>query len=219
MHHFRAYSQSVPKAFPSTSHLKAYLRKKKSEFKKSSAVPVCFRLPVAWHLLHPCGLFLHLMINILQHKKPVNISVYGSSGVNHEVIYSASPSRARTYNPAVNSRVLYHWAIEDCGKFALQINHGRTFDSSHWPCQSNLPASQINYTANLFCMWGTYPQNRTWISLQCFSYPWRKSCRIISGRIIYDSSKQSFWTFLHSLKEPFTVLSEMWLPLQPFLHG
>ena len=24
-----------------------------------------------------------------------------------------SPSRARTYNPTVNSRVLYHWAIED----------------------------------------------------------------------------------------------------------
>ena len=27
--------------------------------------------------------------------------------------FSNSPSRARTYNPAVNSRVLYHWAIED----------------------------------------------------------------------------------------------------------
>ena len=26
----------------------------------------------------------------------------------------SSPSRARTYNPSVNSRVLYHWAIEDC---------------------------------------------------------------------------------------------------------
>ena len=25
----------------------------------------------------------------------------------------SSPSRARTYNPSVNSRMLYHWAIED----------------------------------------------------------------------------------------------------------
>ena len=28
-------------------------------------------------------------------------------------LHSTSPSRARTYNNSVNSRVLYHWAIED----------------------------------------------------------------------------------------------------------
>ena len=42
---------------------------------------------------------------------------------------SSSPSRARTYNPSVNSRVLYHWAIEE---YHL-VNHGvlvnnNTFD-------------------------------------------------------------------------------------------
>ena len=31
-----------------------------------------------------------------------------------QVFKSSSPSRARTYNPSVNSRVLYHWAIEMC---------------------------------------------------------------------------------------------------------
>ena len=30
-----------------------------------------------------------------------------------QVFKSSSPSRARTYNPSVNSRVLYHWAIEE----------------------------------------------------------------------------------------------------------
>ena len=29
------------------------------------------------------------------------------------LMQKSSPSRARTYNPSVNSRVLYHWAIED----------------------------------------------------------------------------------------------------------
>ena len=33
----------------------------------------------------------------------------------------SSPSRARTYNPSVNSRVLYHWAIEDYS-FSLRWN-------------------------------------------------------------------------------------------------
>ena len=32
---------------------------------------------------------------------------------NHRIIPS-SPSRARTYNITVNSRALYHWAIEEC---------------------------------------------------------------------------------------------------------
>ncbi len=30
-----------------------------------------------------------------------------------QVNISGSPSRIRTYNPAVNSRMLYRWAIED----------------------------------------------------------------------------------------------------------
>ena len=29
------------------------------------------------------------------------------------LMQKSSPSRARTYNPSVNSRVLYHWAIEE----------------------------------------------------------------------------------------------------------
>ena len=46
-----------------------------------------------------------------------------------QVFKSSSPSRARTYNPSVNSRVLYHWAIEE---YHL-VNHGvfvnvNTFD-------------------------------------------------------------------------------------------
>ena len=32
-----------------------------------------------------------------------------------------SPSRARTYNPSVNSRVLYHWAIEEYLTFSLSL--------------------------------------------------------------------------------------------------
>ena len=32
-----------------------------------------------------------------------------------------SPSRARTYNPSVNSRVLYHWAIEDYFFFSFSV--------------------------------------------------------------------------------------------------
>ena len=34
-------------------------------------------------------------------------------------IFASSPSWARTNNPTVNSRVLYHWAIEDYLIFAL----------------------------------------------------------------------------------------------------
>ena len=34
----------------------------------------------------------------------------------HHIILKNSPSRARTYNNSVNSRVLYHWAIEDYAK-------------------------------------------------------------------------------------------------------
>ena len=30
--------------------------------------------------------------------------------------YSGSSSRARTYDPSVNSRMLYHWAIEEYKK-------------------------------------------------------------------------------------------------------
>ena len=37
-----------------------------------------------------------------------------------QVFKISSPSRARTYNPSVNSRVLYHWAIEE---YHL-VNHG-----------------------------------------------------------------------------------------------
>ena len=33
------------------------------------------------------------------------------------LIWKNSPSRARTYNNSVNSRVLYHWAIEDHLRF------------------------------------------------------------------------------------------------------
>ena len=35
------------------------------------------------------------------------------------LIWKNSPSRARTYNNSVNSRVLYHWAIEDYNKPSL----------------------------------------------------------------------------------------------------
>ena len=37
------------------------------------------------------------------------------------LMQKSSPSRARTYNPSVNSRVLYHWAIEDYS-FSLRWN-------------------------------------------------------------------------------------------------
>ena len=55
-----------------------------------------------------------------------------------------SPSRARTYNPTVNSRVLYHWAIEE-NSIASQ-NCGRIFDSSHeniWHTLKTEPESLI----------------------------------------------------------------------------
>ena len=44
-----------------------------------------------------------------------------------------SPSRARTYNPTVNSRVLYHWAIEDyiifLNKYIDKILHMKMISS------------------------------------------------------------------------------------------
>ena len=38
--------------------------------------------------------------------------------------FISSPSRARTYNNSVNSRVLYHWAIEEYLRFSMYLeNH------------------------------------------------------------------------------------------------
>ena len=45
-----------------------------------------------------------------------------------------SPSRARTYNNSVNSRVLYHWAIEDY----IRYNIACTFRTSYKDLISNL---------------------------------------------------------------------------------
>ena len=67
-----------------------------------------------------------------------------------------SPSRARTYNPAVNSRVLYHWAIEDyCFSTLWRWNFlftpltGRLFIF--------LPAW---FQLHVFFLWAPYPQNQ-----------------------------------------------------------
>ena len=40
--------------------------------------------------------------------------------------FSNSPSWARTNNPTVNSRVLYHWAIEDYSLFSYALSHARS---------------------------------------------------------------------------------------------
>ena len=55
--------------------------------------------------------------------------LFPCSLLTHDSALPNSPSRARTYNPTVNSRVLYHWAIEE-NSIASQ-NCGRIFDSSH----------------------------------------------------------------------------------------
>ena len=50
--------------------------------------------------------------------------------------FTNSPSRARTYNNSVNSRVLYHWAIEDYNYFpGVQIYNRYCFctlKTEHW---------------------------------------------------------------------------------------
>ena len=51
--------------------------------------------------------------------------------------------------------------------------------------------------------WGTYPQNRTWISLQCFLLPDITAVVLNEAVVILGRTVQ--------------VLPEMWLPLQPFL--
>ena len=49
------------------------------------------------------------------------------------LMQKSSPSRARTYNPSVNSRVLYHWAIEDYFHQILsELWMHCTFKTTHW---------------------------------------------------------------------------------------
>ena len=60
--------------------------------------------------MEPCFLFLSLFVFFLF---PVFRTCF--------LMQKSSPSRARTYNPSVNSRVLYHWAIEDYS-FSLRWN-------------------------------------------------------------------------------------------------
>ena len=65
--------------------------------------------------MEPCFLSLSLFVFFL--------SFLSSSPVFRTcfLMQKSSPSRARTYNPSVNSRVLYHWAIEDYS-FSLRWN-------------------------------------------------------------------------------------------------
>ena len=51
------------------------------------------------------------------------------------LIRKNSPSRARTYNNSVNSRVLYHWAIEDYAKGFVY-----TFKTDTEPFPSSFPS-------------------------------------------------------------------------------
>ena len=61
--------------------------------------------------MEPCFLFLSLFV--FSFLFPVFCTCF--------LMQKSSPSRARTYNPSVNSRVLYHWAIEDYS-FSLRWN-------------------------------------------------------------------------------------------------
>ena len=79
------------------------------------AIPVCFRLSFPCLILQALALFLfffHRRWGISLDKDPVNTNVYGIF-LNVISLTLYSPSRARTYNNSVNSRVLYHWAIEE----------------------------------------------------------------------------------------------------------
>ena len=64
-----------------------------------------------------CDIFIWFFVI----KIPVNTDVYR--------LFSSSPSRARTYNPSVNSRMLYHWAIEEYQYFPFLRNC--TFKTSY----------------------------------------------------------------------------------------
>ena len=53
--------------------------------------------------------------------------------LSYHIVQKNSPSRARTYNPSVNSRVLYHWAIEDYFHQILsELWMHCTFKTTHW---------------------------------------------------------------------------------------
>ena len=65
-----------------------------------------FRFTIAWQL-EPY--FFILWNGTFSNKKPCKRRCLQG--------FSSSPSWARTNNPAVNSRVLYHWAIEDYSVF------------------------------------------------------------------------------------------------------
>ena len=71
-------------------------------------ISICFRFTIALRM-EPCFfLFLNEMIDNKKSCKRWCLQDF-----------SSSPSWARTNNPTVNSRVLYHWAIEDYSFFLL----------------------------------------------------------------------------------------------------
>ena len=77
--------------------------------------------------------------------------------------YNGSPNRARTCNPPVNSRMLYHWAIEDYCKAAQIVRSAfvnfsltpigieRHVRCTDWAKEEYEETQQINLTESLLC--------------------------------------------------------------------
>ena len=69
-------------------------------------ISICFRFTIALRM-EPC--FFYFLNEMIDNKKSCKRWCLQD--------FSSSPSWARTNNPTVNSRVLYHWAIEDYSVF------------------------------------------------------------------------------------------------------
>ena len=94
-------------------------------------ISICFRFTIALRM-EPCFfLFLNEMIDNKKSCKRWCLQDF-----------SSSPSWARTNNPTVNSRVLYHWAIEDYSFFLSLSSSRQLFLSS---------ASYVRYPYRFFC--------------------------------------------------------------------
>ena len=91
----------------------------------------------------------------------------------------SSPSRARTYNNSVNSRVLYHWAIEDYSRYLIyahQIKNIPLYYIYFLPHIYTNASATLKHSLKLplLLLKVLYLQNRTlnFIFYKHFRFPW-----------------------------------------------
>ena len=115
--------------------------------------------------------------------------------LSHIGINKNSPSRARTYNPSVNSRMLYHWAIEDY----IWGAYSSTMLSA---CPIHHASSRLHYVSTRCMTFVIYSLCLSDIWMQAFISAIHSSCMIhVPSK---HHTKSSFQSFLHSLVKPST---------------